>query len=153
MAVYILPQMLTTMAADLKKCVAAFTTEAAKTARDCAILEEEFVSRSRMVMELKTSMQNAAKLLDLLERPAFLPDLTELLKTEHSALQTMHQKLRDARSVVEGQQARHSRPVGTLQQLVECFQRRQTPTTSGALRCLGGMPSLEAPSRQTHTWG
>jgi hypothetical protein len=104
MAVYILSQMLTMMAADLENCVAAFTIEAAKTATDCAILQEEFVSRSKMLLELKTSMQNAAKLLDMLESPAVLPDLTELLKTELAALKAMHQKVCDARRKIEGQQ-------------------------------------------------
>lgn len=89
--------------ADLVKCVAAFADEAAMTVTECAILQEQLKSRSKMVMELKTSMQDAAKLLDMLNRPALIPDLTEFLASEHAALRSMHQKLIDARKKVDAQ--------------------------------------------------
>lgn len=89
--------------AGLVKRVAAFADEAATTVRECATLEEQLKSRSKMVMELKTSMQNATKLLDMLSKPALIPDLTELLAAEHDALRSMHQKLMDARKKVDAQ--------------------------------------------------
>lgn len=87
------------------KCVAAFADEAAKTITECAALQDELKSRSKMVMELKTSMSNATKLLDMLNRPELVPDLTEVLAAEHAALRSMHQKLMDAKKKVDGQRA------------------------------------------------
>lgn len=83
----------------------AFAEEVAKTVKSYAALQDEIRARTKTGLELKTSMQNTAMLLELLKKPDLVPDLTELLASEHVALQSMNQEIMDLKRKVDGQQA------------------------------------------------